>query len=190
MPEQAVPIGQDPDVRDVIAWLPSVRSRQAERLVHSALDPAAATQRLNDLLRSAADATGALNAHVSMLTERQIVVGAQRNSQSPGPGLAVVGMEYPFEDTICALALRSDDSIRITNAPEDARVSSLTAVAAGAIGAYLGSPIRSNDGEVLGVLCVYDAEPREWTEQNLSQLDRLAGDVSDELHRLADATLD
>jgi GAF domain-containing protein len=166
-----------------LSWEPSRRVRLADKIVKSALARQDASGHLHDLVRSAAVATGASTAQISMLTERQVVVDVQLSGD--GQPLASPGDEYVFEDTICVLALRSDELIEIDDTRADARISSIPAVTSGAVGAYLSSPIHSEDGEVLGVLCVYDDAPREWTTDHASELDRLAADVSRELHRLA-----
>src|SRR5262245_16959975 len=50
------------------------------------------------------------------------------------------------------------------------------------IGVYLGVPIESG-GARIGVLCVYDEEPFEWTTHDLDVLRELATTVAAELER-------
>jgi len=62
-------------------------------------------------------------------------------------------------------------------------------VTSGAVGSYLGVILRGGDQHVLGSLCVFDPEPRAWTDAQVDVLTMLAESVSDELARES-STLD
>jgi GAF domain-containing protein len=47
--------------------------------------------------------------------------------------------------------------------------------------AYAGMPIRSDDGHVIGTLCVVDHRPRAWTNEELAVLRDLADCVTAEI---------
>ena len=51
--------------------------------------------------------------------------------------------------------------------------------------AYLGVPITSSDGVVLGTLCAIDSKPRAWTPDDISLLTDLSGAAMAELERRA-----
>src|SRR5690242_10641896 len=70
-------------------------------------------------------------------------------------------------------------------APEDLIARTFAGHAAiPAQGAYLGAPVEV-DGHRVGVLCVYDDEPFEWTVQDRETLAELALAVGAELERRA-----
>lgn len=158
----------------------SARARASLDLVRAALDPGADTSRLDQLVRDAAHAVGAASGHVSMLTDRQVTASVQGLMAA----LTRRGHETLFEDSICANALRMNTPLVIPDTHADDRVSSLPAVADGAIGSYLGAPLRTGDGEMVGVLCVFDHDSRQWTDQQVADLSRIADAVVAELSRL------
>ena len=47
--------------------------------------------------------------------------------------------------------------------------------------AYLGIPLVTSDGYVLGSFCVIDSQPRHWTEEDVSVVERLAAAVMTEI---------
>lgn len=156
----------------------SARASAADALVTAALAEGADTRELQRLTGLAASSVGCTNAQISLLTDRQVsaaICGTHRHLR---------GMEAPFEETICAYALRSDSPIVVPDTWEDPRVSSLAAVAAGMVRAYLGVPLRLQGGEMVGVLCVYDDQPRDWTAEQLADLCSVGQLVIAELARL------
>lgn len=111
--------------------------------------------------------------HLSVLTDRQLT-GA-----SCGPSWAPVGrgQETPFDETICATALRTEQAVVIPDTLLDARVSSLAAVRTGGVRAYLGTPVHI-DGFMVAVLCVFDEVPRGWSAEEVATLDAAAGELT------------
>jgi PAS domain S-box-containing protein len=53
------------------------------------------------------------------------------------------------------------------------------------VGAYLGVPLVSADGQTIGALCVFDAMPRSWSQNDVDLLQELAPSVSAELELAA-----
>jgi GAF domain-containing protein len=181
MPDARNLDGSAPDPEP--SWPPSPRARAAEQVTHATRTDAPRNHRLSELARRAAEATGSATGQISMLTDRQVAITVERSRFVAETAPVDAGVALPFEDTICALALRADAAVVVPDTSRDARVSSLPAVLAGIVGAYLGSPIRSADGAVLGVLCVYDERPRDWSDTDVKELARYAADVSGELQR-------
>jgi signal transduction histidine kinase len=75
--------------------------------------------------------------------------------------------------SFCHFVVESGEPLVIENAHEDPRVSSHPATLELGICAYLGMPIITQDGYVLGTLCAVSDRPRHWTDadqQNLSDL--------------------
>ena len=85
------------------------------------------------------------------------------------------------------MSVRADAPIAIPDTRRDARVASVPAVSDGIVGSYLGSPLRTPDGAVIGVLCVYDAGPHDWSAGDAHALDALADEVASALATLAAA---
>lgn len=158
----------------------SRRALAAQALTRAVLEPGADTGRLDELVRATAAATDSATAHISMMTDQQITASVQ------GAFAAAVhrGDKTPFEDTICANALRCGTTLVISDATDDERTAGLAVVAAGAIGSYLGVPLYTGDGEMVGVLCVFDDHPRDWTLRHVADVSCIAVDIVAELHRL------
>lgn len=153
----------------------SARANRAHRLAQ-AIGPDGAP-RLDAIVDSARAALATGGVHLSLLTDRQITASTGAVDTIPR------GTETPFDDTICANALRSNEPVVIDDTARDSRVSSIPAVVSGAVGAYLGMPVRV-DHSVVGVLCVFDDAPRQWTELDRAQLQSYTRDIEKELVRL------
>ncbi|MCA1653361.1 MAG: GAF domain-containing protein [Sphingomicrobium sp.] len=83
---------------------------------------------------------------------------------------------------LCASAILHDGPWVLTDAAADAR-SLANPLVAGEFGLrfYAGAPLRTKHGYNLGTLCVIDHEPREITEEQITQLQDLAALVVDQL---------
>ncbi|RBY76507.1 histidine kinase [Blastococcus sp. TF02-09] len=135
-------------------------------------NPSDSLDRLADL---AARLLGASTGQVSLLTDVQVVAARAGALADP------VGTETPLENSFCAVSAAATAPLVVSDAQADARVSATFPAASGQIGSYLGTPLVTTEGEVVGVLCVYDAEPREWSAEDLATLQRLSSSVMTEL---------
>jgi PAS domain S-box-containing protein len=162
-----VSVGGGPFVED--GELEASRARYAGRLAR--VERAPGLDRLADV---AARLLGAGSAQVSLISDVQTVVA--------GVGAAAdsVGGESPTEDSLCTVTVRAGVPLRVDEAPTDERVASLPPVTSGAVGAYLGVPLRSA-GHVIGALCVFDPAPRSWSDDDVARLALLAEPVVAEL---------
>lgn len=69
--------------------------------------------------------------------------------------------ETPIEQAVCANALDRDDLLEIADLTQDARTKDNALVTPDdGIRFYAGAPLRTDDGLVLGTLCVIDNQPR------------------------------
>jgi sigma-B regulation protein RsbU (phosphoserine phosphatase) len=97
------------------------------------------------------------------------------------------------EPGLCASAILQDTPWIVENAATDPRTMSNPLVA-GELGLrfYAGAPLTTHDGHNLGTLCVIDAEPREFSDDQASTLADMAAIVMDELElrRAARLTVD
>jgi PAS domain S-box-containing protein len=147
------------------------RIAAARRLFVEVPGPAA-FDRLSGL---AARLVGAGHAKVTLFTGADTVVG--------GHGLAagVVGGPALLTGALSAIVVRQGRPLNVTDASCDPRVADLPAVTSGQVRAYLGAPLVAASGHVVGVLAVYDPEPRAWSDDSAQLLEQLSASVVAEL---------
>ncbi len=143
------------------------RVQSARRLVTASSNPA-----LDRLAELAARLLGAPAAQVSLLSDVQTI--------SAAVGTAA-GVPTPLADSLCTVTATSAEPLVVTDALADARVSGLPPVTSGAVRAYLGVPLRGQDGHVVGALCVFGPDVREWAGSDVSLLTALATSAVTEL---------
>lgn len=98
----------------------------------------------------------------------------------------------PREQTVCTYAIMEDGVTTIPNLLADPRFEENEAIQAAGLGAYASTNVTV-EGRVIGTFCVYDEEPREWTDVDREHL-RLLGEEASELlelrHRAREAEAD
>ncbi len=83
--------------------------------------------------------------------------------------------ETPITDSFCAVCVQSEASLLIPDARIDPRLSDNSLVTGPPfIRSYLGVPIRSDDGVLLGALCAISPEPDAFTPDQIAPLAMLA----------------
>jgi PAS domain S-box-containing protein len=154
------------------------RIAAARRLLAEVGGPAA-YDRLSNL---AARLLGVGHAKVTIFTDQDTVVG--------GFGLppGVIGGPALLTGALSAITVRQRRPLRIDSAADDERVAGLPAVTSGQVRAYLGAPLVSDSGHVVGVLAVYDADPQSWSDEAADLLDELGASVVAELELAAART--
>ena len=70
----------------------------------------------------------------------------------------------------------------VEDARNDPRVCDNLAIRDLGVVSYLGVPLVTPDGYVLGSLCAIDSNPRRWTSEDIVNLTELAGIVSAKSH--------
>ncbi len=70
----------------------------------------------------------------------------------------------PLSHSFCQHVVTTQSEFIVTDAEKDPRVHDNGAVADLGVAAYLGVPVRSTDGHVMGSLCVIDNKPHDWTD--------------------------
>jgi serine phosphatase RsbU (regulator of sigma subunit)/PAS domain-containing protein len=135
-----------------------------------------ALDRISEL---AARLLGARSAQVSLIDDVLLVAGGA------GDAAATVGTEIPVEESFCGLAVAGRAPLVVPDAATDDRVRHLHPVTDGQIGAYLGAPLIGPDGQPVGTLCVFDPEPRTWSDADAGILAQLAAGVATELELAA-----
>jgi len=99
--------------------------------------------------------------------------------------------ETPRDISFCGHAILGNDIFVIPNATEDQRFADNPLVADDpSIRFYAGCPLRSENGSMLGTLCIIDRVPRELSADDIEALKDLASMVENELEAERLATLD
>lgn len=153
----------------------SVAGRAAGRLL-SSVD---ASPGLDRLVALTARLLSAPSAQVSLLTEVQHVAASRGAQASP------TGTRGPLAESLCTVTASGGVPLVVADTRADARVNTLSPVTSGAVGSYLGVPLRARGGEIVGALCVFGPDPRVWAPSDVTLLDELAGAVAAELELAA-----
>ena len=85
----------------------------------------------------------------------------------------------PLSHSFCQYVVVSEDALAVENAHEYSLLASNLAVRDLNVVAYLGVPIRSGSGQVLGSLCAIHSSPRQWSEDDQKALEDFARIVED-----------
>lgn len=89
--------------------------------------------------------------------------------------------ETPLSHSFCQYVVKSAAPLKVSDARRDPLVASNGAVTDLNVAAYLGVPLRSADGQVLGSLCAIDAVPHVWTDRDEDILRQLAAIVEEQI---------
>ena len=104
------------------------------------------------------------------------LVGEDRQFCASAHGLpepwAAAGV--PVEFGFCAYVVASGEPLIVPDMAADPRFRGNPAVEALRIGAYVGVPLVTGEGAVVGTICAFDHEPREWTGDDVEALQDLA----------------
>ena len=82
--------------------------------------------------------------------------------------------ETPLTHSICQYVVAREDRLVVCDAMVEHWLDDNLAVREFGIRAYAGVPLMSTDGHAIGTLCVADFVPREWTAEQLANLEDLA----------------
>lgn len=72
----------------------------------------------------------------------------------------------PLSHSFCRQVVETDAPLEVSDSRRDARVKDNPAIDDLGVEAYLGVPLRTETGEVLGAFCVIDNEPRQWSARD------------------------
>lgn len=89
--------------------------------------------------------------------------------------------EVLLQDSFCKNVVLSGEPLLIEDAEASPLVASSRMVTKRGIRSYLGLPVRSTEGHVLGTLCVADFVPRAWSKLEVEILGDLAAGVMSEI---------
>ena len=112
------------------------------------------------------------------------LVDAERQYFKSAQGLAepwCSARETPLSHSFCQHVVVRDAPLVVEDARQDPLVRDNLAVADLGVVAYLGVPLRTPGGHVLGSLCAIDGTPRAWTPADLDTLQALADEAMREI---------
>jgi CheY-like chemotaxis protein len=95
------------------------------------------------------------------------------------------------EDTICTYTILDEGPTVVDDTRADPRFRDNDALVESGIRFYAGAPIRTDDGDAVGVFCLFDDEPRSFSARERRLLSLLADEVMTDLdlrRRLREAT--
>jgi PAS domain S-box-containing protein len=117
---------------------------------------------------------GCQHVHVAVLTDRMVLVsGAGTPIGETASG--------ELHGTLCSLTASEGALLRIGDARTDPRASDFPVVRTGEVGAYLGIPLVTRRGVVIGTMCCVDPNPHAWTDEQVAIVDDLAAAATAEL---------
>jgi len=96
-------------------------------------------------------------------------------------GAAGAARETPLSHSFCQHVVDSGAPLVVNDAPSHPQVCHNLAIKDLGVIAYLGVPIRSPDGYVLGSFCVIDTKPRAWRPQDQERLTELVALIETEI---------
>ncbi len=85
--------------------------------------------------------------------------------------------QTPLTHSICQHVVETDSALVIEDTRKHPLVKDNPAIRDLGVLAYAGIPLRTEEGQVLGTLCVMDHQPRKWRETELTLLGYIAGCV-------------
>ena len=120
------------------------------------------------LVRSAARVLDAPFAALSLVGDDSPFVHA-----APGAEVWRARRQAPLSRTLCRHVVTQGRALALGDARDSHYIRDDARLWLGEAG-YIGVPVRSAEGSVLGCLCVADDRPREWSEESTEQLAEIA----------------
>jgi PAS domain S-box-containing protein/diguanylate cyclase (GGDEF)-like protein len=112
-----------------------------------------------------------LGAPLSLITVQD---GGSFSASASGDERWQARLEAPLSRTLCRIPAATGQPLLIADARVHPLVRGEPGLWRGEV-AYAGVPIRGGDGGVSGTLCAIDAQPREWSGEEVAMLEELAG---------------
>lgn len=156
---------------------PSETSRRQRALAASGLldsPPEPSFDRLTELVRLVLDVPVAL---VSLIDHDRQVFKSQQGLPEPWCSIR----QTPLSHSFCQHVADRAEPLVVPDAREDPLVAGNPAIGDLSVVAYLGVPLATPDGTVIGSLCAIAPEPRAWTDRDLATLRALAESVMTEI---------
>lgn len=162
---QAAPESETRAARD----RPQSRDRRLAAIWDAGLDGSPSERRFDEIVARAAQAFGTRGAAFT-------VIGGDRQWNKAVAGIDA-GPEASLETSFCRVTIEHSTPLVVQDAWSDARVPGEDAP----MRFYAGYPVETADGTRIGALCVFDSEPREGEDVDVSMLRELALQIQHEL---------
>ncbi|GGX57016.1 hypothetical protein GCM10007385_27290 [Tateyamaria omphalii] len=91
---------------------------------------------------------------------------------------------FPAQDTICTYVIQTGAPLRVVDVPSHSCWRHAPVSTTLGIGAYLGVPVRLNEGEPIGTLCALSDAPRIWNDEEFAYLETIADLIGSKIERL------
>ncbi|WP_299597485.1 GAF domain-containing protein [uncultured Tateyamaria sp.] len=123
-----------------------------------------------------------LNCQTSMISVRQddaiLALGHSTKSTQLEDRL------FAAQDTICTYTVKIRAPLRVVDVPSHSCWRHAPVTTTLNIGAYLGVPVRLNEGNPIGAVCVLSSAPRIWSDEELAYLETIADLIGSKIERL------
>ena len=133
---------------------------------------------LDAIAKRAADVFKTKFAMISLIdVDREIVAG--KSGTLPRSLIDASGemLTMARDRSICAHVVASGEALIVPDIERDPRFADNPALEIRGARFYAGAPLRTEEGHVLGTLCVIDPEPRIMKESEIELLETIAADV-------------
>ncbi len=179
VPEAAAtdPAVTDPAATDSTA-LPFPDGRHLEALRATGLVAAPRSPSLDGITRIVRRTTGAAVSLFSLIeADRSVFVSEDGVEAAIGAPVR----EVPLSLSLCQHVVAREASLRLDDTRAHPFACDNAAVTELGVGAYLGVPVRTPEGIVIGSLCAIDLVPHAWTDDDEATLVDLSRLVTDEI---------
>lgn len=139
---------------------------------------APAEESFDRLVRIATKLVDAPVAVVALVTDRRHTIVSQAGLGDPAPGTQ---HGLPIDLAPCRLVVETGAPLMVTDIREDLRCSSMASLASAGIVSYLGVPLRTRDGTVIGSVAALGPGPKDWNADDLAWLAQLGEQATDQL---------
>ena len=90
--------------------------------------------------------------------------------------------QTPLSHSFCKHVVKTNEGLVVADARQNEILRHNLAITELGVVAYLGFPLHTVEGEVVGAFCVIDTKPRSWTDQEVAAVRELAALVNNELN--------
>ena len=145
---------------------------EALGLLHHGVDDS-----ILNIVKLAGSVLDAQNSHLSVL---EVEEGRQLIAASAGSLFDPMDhCEIRLDDSICQHVLATRETVAISDLQTDPRTRDIGLLKDRNLRSYIGSPIHTTTGRVIGSLCCMTTEPRVWSARDIDVLEKLARCVDD-----------
>ncbi len=139
---------------------------------------APAEESFDRLVRMATKLVDAPVAVVALVTDRRHTIVSQSGLGDPAPGTQ---HGLPLDLAPCRLVVETGAPLMVSDIRDDLRCESMASLASAGIVSYLGVPLRTRDGTVIGSVAALGPAPKAWNDDDLRWLNQLGEEATDQL---------